>query len=213
MAEMPLAFPSHQGLILPLARRWPHHFNVLALCVGAAMPDVVDGFLGLIRGHLGQWYGHTLAGTVVLCVPGGLLLTRLIAVASAYLSYRFKPALRIQEVLVRAARSSTRWDAPSRTGFRGNRLILLCWSVWIGAFSHLLFDLISHGTCLWLYPLYGNIRVFPPWWYTAWMDIPLPFYEDPYPFGPHLVVWLVLTILGAILFFEPALRNRREINP
>ena len=39
---MPLAFPSHQGLILPVARRWPAHFDGLALCVGAAMPDVVE---------------------------------------------------------------------------------------------------------------------------------------------------------------------------
>src|SRR4051812_30837926 len=27
---MPLAFPSHQGLILPVARRWPAYFDGLA---------------------------------------------------------------------------------------------------------------------------------------------------------------------------------------
>ena len=32
-------------------------------------------------------------------------------------------------------------------------------------------------------------------------------YEDPYPFGPHAVVWIALTVLGALLFIRPALRK------
>ena len=71
---MPL-IPSHQGLIAPLWRRWPHRFNILALCIGAGIPDVFDGIAGLLlRGHLGQWHGHTLWGMHLLCVPVGLLL-------------------------------------------------------------------------------------------------------------------------------------------
>src|SRR4051812_30472792 len=73
---MPLAFPSHQGLILPIVRLCPRAFDVAALCVGAAMPDVVDGVIGFARhGHLGQGIGHSLAGVGLLCWPGGLLLT------------------------------------------------------------------------------------------------------------------------------------------
>ena len=71
---MPFAFPSHQGLIAPLWRRWPRAFDIPALSVGAAMPDVVDGLIGAWRGHLGQGLGHSLAGMVFLCVPGGLML-------------------------------------------------------------------------------------------------------------------------------------------
>src|SRR4051794_11490763 len=79
-AAMPLAFPSHQGLILPVARRWPEYFDGLALCVGAATPDLVDGAAGLIgRGHLGQGLGHSLLGVGILCWPAGMLMTWVLA--------------------------------------------------------------------------------------------------------------------------------------
>jgi hypothetical protein len=41
-----MTFPAHQGLILPVIRRWPNSFDALALSVGAAMPDITDSFLG-----------------------------------------------------------------------------------------------------------------------------------------------------------------------
>lgn len=204
---MPLTFPSHQGLILPLARKWPRHFDALALCVGAAMPDVVDGLLGLYRGHLGQWYGHTLIGTIVLCLPGGLIVARLLLIIAAYLSQRYDCIRRIQVVFDELSHSSGfQVDAP-RMVARCNRLVFVSISILIGALSHLLWDFISHGNCLWLYPLYGNFQVFPSWWSAVWFEIPLPFYADPYPFGPHLVVWIVLTASGALLFIGPVLRK------
>ncbi len=206
---MPLTFPSHQGLILPLARRWPRHFDAPALCVGAAMPDVVDGLLGLYRGHLGQWYGHTLVGTVIFCWPGGLLLTWLLMIVATYLSQRFDLIRRIQPAISRLVPSSALQVDTTRSGLMRNRLVFVSLSVWVGALSHLLWDFVSHGNCLWLYPLYENSQVFPYWWYTAWFEIQVPLYEDPYPFGPHLVVWFVLTVLGALLFLSPVLRRTR----
>lgn len=207
---MPLVFPSHQGLILPLVRRWPRHFDALSLCVGAAMPDVVDGLLGLYRGHLGQWYGHTLFGTVAFCLPGGLVLTWLLMIAEKYLSQRFDLIRRIQPVYAELTHSSALPVDTPRTGVVRSRLMLMSLSIWIGALSHLLWDFVSHGNFLWLYPLYENSRVFPSWWYAAWFEIPIPFYKDPYPFGPHLVVWFALTLIGAWLFFAPVLRRRRR---
>ncbi|MBN1417618.1 MAG: DUF4184 family protein [Planctomycetes bacterium] len=210
---MPLAFPSHQGFVLPLVRRWPRHFDALALCVGAAMPDVVDGFLGLGRGDLGQWYGHTLLGTVVLCWPAGLLLTRLLRVVTAHLSRRFESVRRMQRTFVRLAHPSATHVDATESGLVRNGLVFISLSVWIGALSHLLLDFVSHGNCLWLYPFRGNMRVFPSWWHTAWFEIPLPWYEEPYPFGPHLLIWIALTILGAFLFFAPVLRRSRPVRP
>ncbi len=207
---MPLTFPSHQGLILPLVRRWPRHFDALALCVGAAMPDVVDGLLGLYRGYLGQWYGHTLLGTVVFCWPGGLVLTWLLMIVAKYLSQRFYLIRSIQPAFAELAHSSALQVNTPRTGVVPNWLVFVSLSIWVGALSHLLWDFVSHGNCLWLYPFIGNSQVFPSWWYAVWFEIPLPFYEDPYPFGPHLVAWFALTLIGALLFFDPVLRRRRR---
>src|SRR5512134_3337183 len=78
---MPMTFPAHQGLILPVARRWPNSFDALALSVGAAMPDITDTILGFpINGYFKQWYGHSLIGIFTLDLAGGLLITWLIAV-------------------------------------------------------------------------------------------------------------------------------------
>ena len=206
---MPLTFPSHQGLILPLARRWPRRFDALALCAGAAMPDVVDAIFGLFRGHLGQTYGHTLAGMFLFSWPGGLLLTWLLVMTAAYLSKRIDRARRIQSALAGLAYSPAQNAGTPGARVSRSRLVFLSLSIWVGALSHLLFDFVSHGNCLWLYPLLGNSRIFPEWWYASWFEIPVPFYEETYPFGPHLVVWIGLTVVGALLFFGPVLRRRR----
>ena len=207
---MPLTFPSHQGLILPLARKWPRHFDALALCVGAAMPDVVDGLLGLYRGHLGQWYGHTLVGTVVFCWPGGLIITWLLIVVTRYLSLHFDSMRRILAVLAELAYPYRSKVDDAKTVVIRNRLVFVSVSIWIGTLSHLLWDFISHGNYLLLYPLHENSQIFPSWWYAVWYEIPLPFYKDPYPFGPPVVVWIALTLLGALLFIRPVLRKIKK---
>jgi hypothetical protein len=176
------------------------------------MPDVVDGLLGLYRGHLGQWYGHTLVGTVVLCWPGGLLLTWLLMIGFKYLSERFNPIRRMQPALTRLAYSSAMQSDRSRTDAVRNKLVFVSLSVWVGALSHIIWDFVSHGNWLWFYPLQDNSQVFPSWWYTAWFEIRVPFYKNPYPFGPHFVVWIALTLLGAVLFFAPLLRRMKANN-
>jgi membrane-bound metal-dependent hydrolase YbcI (DUF457 family) len=186
---MPLAFPSHQGLIAPLWRRWPRCFVVLPCCVGAATPDIVDALLGLGRGHLGQWYGHSILGLFFLSLPAGLLLTA----ATKGLGSRTRWAGRID-------RWSTlpRGDAP---GFA-----LEAWSVWVGASSHLIFDFLSHGKFVLLYPWHRDLSLFPTWWSARWCELPLPFYSSPYPIGPHFVVWVALSVVGAVMLFRGARR-------
>ncbi|HZO12795.1 MAG TPA: DUF4184 family protein, partial [Polyangiaceae bacterium] len=142
---MPLAFPSHQGLIAPLWRRWPHRFDALACCVGAAAPDIVDALVGIARGHLGQGYGHSLIGLFALCVPLGLVVNAGIRATALRFGWKrihgaTKPSLAIE-----------------------------VWSLWVGALSHAVFDFISHENFLWLYPWYENREFFPLWWRERWL--------------------------------------------
>jgi hypothetical protein len=74
---MPLSFPSHQGLIAPLWRRWPAAFDVPALCAGAAMPDVVDGVAATWRGHFGQGIGHSYDGLSTPPPPPPMMVCQL----------------------------------------------------------------------------------------------------------------------------------------
>src|SRR5687768_9017900 len=101
---MPLTFPAHQGLILPVARRWPAYFDALALSVGAAMPDITDSVLGfLINGYFKQWYGHALIGSFTLDLLGGLLITWLFTVFAARLLKHAGLSQRLQRLFTKAS--------------------------------------------------------------------------------------------------------------
>ncbi len=164
---MPLTFPSHQGLILPLQRRFPRHLDAVALGVGAALPDIVDLVAWPVRGELGRWVGHSLLG-VVVSVPVGLALTWL------------APRTLRSQTVPRLARDAL--------------------SVAVGSLSHVLFDLVTHGSLRLLWPWHVDPDAFPSWWYHTWAHIPLPFHPEPYPFAPHTIAWILLSIVGAVLF-------------
>jgi hypothetical protein len=198
---MPLAFPSHQGLVLPLWRRWPRHFDLLALCVGAAMPDVVDGAIGLARGRLGQSLGHSLAGLVALCLPGGLLVTWLARRVGRRVDRTGLPGRVLRALLRGVPRAWPPRPAKDLAAIGPSRFALTSLSLATGSLSHLGFDLASHGSFPWLAPWLDQARIFPAWWYRAWFQVPLPGYAEPYPFGPHAVVWCVLSLTGGVLFF------------
>jgi len=205
---LPATFPSHQGLIAPLWRRWPESFNVLALCIGAGVPDAVDGIAGIFRGHLGQWYGHSLLGLFLVGLPLGLVLTWLTVLFGRGLSaLAGRDAARAPRV-ARIAEGIQRLNSGPVHDSRLGRLLFVGCSVWIGAFSHLVFDLISHGNFLWFLPWYENHRCFPEWWYTRWFELPLPGYKNPYPAGPQVLVWIFLSVLGIVLFCRPFRRTR-----
>jgi hypothetical protein len=174
---MPLAFPSHQGLILPLWRWFPRRIDGLALCVGAAMPDVVDAVAWPFRGELGQWLGHSLVGLLV-CVPAGLAL--------AWLVRRITPGGWI---------SRLEGSPPAASG-----TLRASVSIAAGALSHVVFDLLTHANFLLLWPWYRNDHAFPEWWSRPWTRIELPFYREPYPIAPHTIAWFGMSILGVVLF-------------
>jgi len=176
---VPVSFPSHQGLILPLWRRYPRHIDAVALSVGAITPDVVEWLSWLWRRDMSQWAGHSLVGIPLLCVPLGWALSRL-----------------ARRLLPRAALERLNEGAPDppETALRS------CASVAIGALSHLFFDLISHGNMVLFWPWHRSDHAYPAWWTTPWAEVPLPIYAKPYVVAPYTVAWVALSALGAWLF-------------
>lgn len=205
---MPFAFPSHQGLIAPLWRRWPHAFDMPAMCVGAAMPDVVDGLFGLYRGHLGQTWGHTLIGMAFLCIPLGVPLW-------FGLHYFARAAPRAAGSGFFARSWNMGNDAiaasPGPATFT-KRWLFVLWSLLVGTFSHLFFDLFSHGAkhagFKWFRPWDVKLSLFPEWWNHEWFKMPVPGYGDGYSFAPHFIAWCVFGVVGALMLFAPAFRKR-----
>jgi membrane-bound metal-dependent hydrolase YbcI (DUF457 family) len=197
---MPFAFPSHQGLIAPLWRRWPAAFDVPALCVGAGMPDTVDATRIFWYGHFGQGLGHSLVGLMFLGIPAGLVLWFVLHAAARRLWFlsgfgfwgrAWNLGLAAFRTGIKPADFSRKW-----------RRVL--WCLGAGGFSHLCFDLVSHGGFPWLMPWVPKIRIFPAWWYATWARIPVPGYEEPYALGPYLTVWLFLSFLGIYMLIRPA---------
>ena len=200
---MPPTFPSHQGLVAPLWRRWPHLFDAPALFIGAAMPDVVDGVIGVLTGRLAQGWGHSLFALPLLCVPGGLLLWWLSRRAAGRL-----PAARGMGLPARSwnvGLFALRKDGGGQTESVSRAAVL--YSLALGSFSHLAIDLVSHGDFRWFYPFWVSRNIFPDWWHIAWYRSPLPIYRD-YPLGPHFAMWVLLGGLGAWLLFRPLLRDK-----
>jgi Domain of unknown function (DUF4184) len=198
---MPMTFPAHQGLILPVMRRWPHSFDALALSVGAAMPDITDTILSFpLNGYFRQWYGHSLVGVFTLDLVLGLLITWLIAMFARRLFRNGGVPQRLQPLITEPLSS----DEPQRTG-GGNRVPLHLWSfsVFIGILSHIGFDLISHDTNLLLYPWVENPRWYPDWWYTIWFKLrPLSMFGRAYAVGVFSIIWGLLTLIGTVLFIR-----------
>ena len=201
---MPMTFPAHQGLILPMARRWPNSFDALALSVGAAMPDITDSILGFsINGYFKQWYGHSLIGIFTLDLLGGLFITWLIAFI-AWRSFREGAVPQGWEAFFTKAPPNL--VAPGDpTGISGwqARLRLWSFSVLVGVLSHIGFDLISHDTNLLFYPWVESPHWLPGWWYTIWFEIrPLPMFGRTYAVGVFSIIWILLTIIGIFWFIQ-----------
>ncbi|HVE39279.1 MAG TPA: DUF4184 family protein [Planctomycetota bacterium] len=191
---MPLAFPSHQGLILPLWARWPERFNGLALCIGAATPDIVDGAWGLLRRDMGQGLGHSLVGQFVLCVPAGLAVTW-------FLRAIWRP------------NNPKSWKRVLDNQSPRGGLFRDAGSVLVGSLSHIVFDFFTHGNFLALFPWYEKKDLFPAWWYHEFGRFPVPLYREPYPIATHFLVWLAFTVLGAIVFVRTLRRQVAAVTP
>ena len=195
---MPMTFPAHQGLILPVVHRWPASFDSLALSVGAAMPDITDTLLGFsINGYFKQWYGHALIGIFTLDLWGGLIITWFLALVARRLLRFTDRSPRLQAFLRRAPNGD-----PAGAGNRTQRH-LWSFSVLAGIFSHVGFDLISHDTNLLFYPWAENPRWFPAWWYRIWFKVrPSPMFGKTYSVGVFSVLWGMLTLLGIFSFIR-----------
>ncbi|MDD4872404.1 MAG: DUF4184 family protein [Kiritimatiellae bacterium] len=203
---MPMTFPSHQGLIAPLWRRWPDRFNITALCVGAAMPDIVDGVIGIFRGHFGQGIGHSFLGLAVLGIPMGFALHTLVCRTV----FRLTP-LQNKGFLAYAWNLgvSTLVEEEKKNRHDSRRYLIII-SLILGAFSHLIFDLVSHGHFPWLIPWIPKIPIFPDWWYETWLRIWLPWKPAGRKIGPHAAVWVALSIVGIWMLLCPAVRSWRK---
>lgn len=122
---------AHPAAIIPLARAWPRTLVPSALVIGSSVPDV-EYFLRL---QLTSVWSHTLPGLLTFCLPVGLLLLWTYHHLQKPALLRLLPPP-LQQRLVSWSGPCPFWPAP--------RLAQLCFSLLLGASTHLLWDSLTH---------------------------------------------------------------------
>lgn len=125
---MPLTFPAHQALVLPVKLRWPNRSDGTALCVGAAAPDLLYPVPGVGSN------GHGAIGVVLLVVPLTFGICSLLRWRSALGVFGNLPDLgpfRLHSYRVITRRRPT--------------TLTTLVSALIGAVSHVLIDAFTHS--------------------------------------------------------------------
>ena len=144
---MPLTFPSHAAIVLPLKMRWPRRFDGVALAVGSAAPD-----LPYALGKPLLTYGHTWEGLVVWGVPLSVLAALLVRRAAPVAAAHLPGWCRDYGVLGRVRH---RWYVTASSALAGT-------------VSHRLWDEVTHagipGTSLGFAALGEPVAGGVPWW-------------------------------------------------
>ena len=125
--DVPLTFPAHQAVVLPIKLKWPARTDATAMCIGAATPDLGYPIFGLD--------GHSPVGLLIFAIPFAYLMCRLMRWRVALGLFGNVPdagpfRFHSYRVLVRR-RPST---AMTLVG------------VSIGAVSHVVVDAFTHGS-------------------------------------------------------------------
>lgn len=124
---MPISFPAHQVVVLPLKRRWPHRFDGLALVIGSGAPDLHRAVDPLYE-PLGT---HSPLGITIFSVPFTVLY-------SYALRRRGLPGLlRLLPVTSLFRRYQTMASS-------GPGLAITVLSAYVGAISHIVIDGFTH---------------------------------------------------------------------
>lgn len=126
-----MPFPlAHPIAVLPLRRWVPRYFSLVGLVVGSVTPDA-----GYALRHLDfNRFTHSIAGSVLFCLPVGLIAAALVLAVRRPVASTF-PTPHRQAVLPLCAGPAPAWW----------KLVL---SVLVGAWTHLAFDALTHESAL-----------------------------------------------------------------
>lgn len=125
---MPLTFPAHQAVVLPIKLRWPDRTDATAMCVGAAAPDLLYPVAGIGTSS------HSITGVLIGAVPLTLAICWLLRRRSALGVFANLPdagPFRLHSYRVITQRRPGAW------------MTLL--GALLGAFSHVAIDAFTHS--------------------------------------------------------------------
>lgn len=123
--------PSHAAAILPLRRLCPKYLNFPALVAGALAPDLAY--------YVGRFdisdFAHTFAGSIVVCIPTGLLSLLIFFLVRRPLWF----------LLPQPHRGAVEPLVAKRPAMDGPAILTASASIVIGAWTHLVWDAFTHS--------------------------------------------------------------------
>jgi hypothetical protein len=195
---MPFTILSHQAPILYLKYRFPERFSLSALFFASVIPDlevILDKFFPNTNTHL----AHSLLGIFIWTLPLTIISAMILLIVVVIISNKY-PIFKN-----RVDKQFKFWGGfekkkEVRTFFTKPYLVILSYSAILGGFSHLLLDLPSHEKHFWFLP-FGVYFVpeilrisFADFGTFKWL-----FFEIDLVLTVYNIIWLIETILGAII--------------
>lgn len=146
--------PSHAAAILPFRRLCPRYLSFPALVAGAVAPDMAY-YVG--RFDLSD-FAHTLAGSIVVCIPTGLL--------SLLIFFLLRRPLWF--LLPQPHRSAVEPLVAIRPAVDGPALLVATVSIVVGAWTHLIWDAFTHNKT-WIVDRVDLLR--EPWLHIGSIEV------------------------------------------
>ncbi len=159
---MPPAIFSHQGFVLPLKMRSPERFDGTALCVGAAIPDIMILVTKLLNNEYYHYINHSLLAFIWL-VPLTVIFTILLSRYIMPWISKILPKLGFLEK-IGIFFGLDDWYLLKNKKFTTKWLVIAIYSAIIGIASHLMMDLLGH----YVNPIYMPFQPFSylPAWFS-----------------------------------------------
>lgn len=124
--------PSHAAAILPFRRLCPKYLSFPALVAGAVAPDMAY-YVG--RSDISE-FAHTFAGSIVVCVPTGLLSLLIFFLVRRPLWF----------LLPQPHRGAVEPLVAKRPVMNGPAILAATASIVIGAWTHVVWDSFTHSS-------------------------------------------------------------------
>lgn len=130
---MPFTF-SHPAIVLPLAKFWKDRFSLTGLIIGSLTPD----FEYFMRMKIKSEYSHTFLGIFWLDIPLALIV--------AFLFHNLVKDSLINNLPVLLKSRFSNFKKFNWNIYFENHILVVFYSILIGALSHILWDDFTHKT-------------------------------------------------------------------
>jgi hypothetical protein len=176
---------SHPAAVIPFCKAASHPIFLLAMIVGSISPD----FGYYLRMFSLATFSHTIMGSVLVCIPAGLLMLACIFATRRAILWLVPSRLRLilDKVLQIPSKNKTMF------------VLQVSFWIWVGSLTHVLWDSFTHKT---------------GWFVVHFHALQTTFaLRDGLEFPVYYILQQASTLIGLLIVTFFAFRMLREVSP